>query len=104
MKAAAYVRVSDPKEDTENPASLDEQRQTIEDYCQQQGHEIVTWYQDIGSEAYERRGAFLRMTRDAQVGKFDVIVEWKPNGASPEVEPAAVTEQAAPEPPGSGDL
>ena len=94
MKAAVYTRVSSAAQATEEKVSLTEQRIDIERYCEQRGHEIVEWYQDVGSGASKRRADFQHMLKDSQSNKFELIVAWKSDRLSRGMYPAAALMEA----------
>ena len=73
-KAAGYIRVSS-KEQTEGE-SLDTQRQSIKDFCKQQGYQLTEIYADEGISGgnVKDRHALLRCLHDGQKGKFDTLV------------------------------
>ena len=76
QRAAGYVRVSDPSQiDTH---SIEAQKREIAKWCEREGHILVGFYIDLGVSAYKdgfaHRPEFVRMLKDAALGKFDVIV------------------------------
>lgn len=88
MRAAGYVRVSTADQAT-NGLSLQAQRDLLTRYARDHGHELVRIYADEGisaSKSLEKREELLRMVRDAEAGKFDVILfkditRWSRNAA-----------------------
>lgn len=89
-RAALYARVSTKAQAEEDKASLPTQISDIEAYCQDKGYEIADRYVDDGySGAKKTRPQFQRMLKDAEDGKFDVIVAWKSDRLSRGMYPAA---------------
>jgi site-specific DNA recombinase len=80
MRVAAYVRVSTEKQVREGNG-LDEQRDSISEYCAAHGHEVVTWYEDAGISGaeVELREDMVRLIGDAKTpGRtFDAVVATK---------------------------
>jgi site-specific DNA recombinase len=72
IPAAAYYRMSDPRQDD----SVDRQKSQVEPYAPAKGYEIVRVYVDEGISGSEiaRRKEFQRMLRDAQAGHFRAIL------------------------------
>lgn len=74
MRAALYARVStkDKGQDTEN------QILQLREACERWGYEIVDIYEDqeSGGKGRKGRGEFDRMFRDAEKGRFDIVVFW----------------------------
>jgi len=70
QRAAIYLRVSKGDQHAEN------QRPDVERIIKQRGLELVELYEDNISAAAKRRPAFDSMVRDAQRGRFDVLVIW----------------------------
>ncbi len=68
-RAAIYLRVSKGEQHAEN------QRPDVDRIVGQRGLEVVEVYEDSIS-AVKRRPEFDRMVRDAQRGRFDVLVIW----------------------------
>lgn len=72
MKAAAYTRYST---DHQTSSSIEYQMRKIDEYCKNNGIEIVSRYAD---EAYSGtntdRPAFLQLCEDAKKHKFDTVV------------------------------
>jgi len=71
-KVALYARVStkDGRQETEN------QMLQLRDYCGKQGWAIVAEYVDHESGGHSRRPHFQQMFKDAQAGKFDLLLFW----------------------------
>lgn len=76
MKVVAYVRVSTKGQTEDDKFGIDAQRDSIKEYCEKNGHEIVEWYEDKGvSGAKEEREAFGRiLSGDIPIGVEAVIV------------------------------
>jgi len=74
LRAAGYRRVS--MKDQVEGFSLDAQEGNITRYVESHGWELVDIYIDAGISAKKgsRRPAFERLIKDAQSGKFDVVV------------------------------
>lgn len=51
MRAAIYVRVSTPEQAEEDRASLRQQMERCQAYCESKGYAVVSTYSDVGSEA-----------------------------------------------------
>jgi site-specific DNA recombinase len=74
-KAAIYTRVSSEAQASEDRASLTDQRERSEAYCQMEGWEIVGVYEDAGvSGAKASRPSLDRLLKDAADGKFERVV------------------------------
>lgn len=76
MRAAGYIRVSTTDQAT-NGLSLQAQRDLLTRYAQEHGMTLVEIYADEGKSAaksLEKREALLRMLRDAESGRFEVIL------------------------------
>jgi site-specific DNA recombinase len=76
LKAAGYIRVS--SKDQVDGYSLDYQTESIQNYCKDK-YDLVEIYseQGISGKTVSERDAFQDMYRDALSGKFEVIVIWK---------------------------
>ena len=75
MKVAAYCRVSTDKEDQAN--SFESQQRYFRDYIRSQpGWELYEIYADEGitGTSTRKREAFRRMIRDAELGRFELIL------------------------------
>ncbi len=73
--AVAYYRMSSDKQET----SIADQRDAVEEYAQQNNHQIVREYIDegISGDKTEKRISFLQMLYDAEhTCDFDVILCW----------------------------
>lgn len=72
-KAAAYCRVSTDKADQLN--SLSAQQEYFQMHVQEQGYELIEIYADEGITGTKKRNRkeFLRMIKDAQKGRFNVL-------------------------------
>ena len=75
IKAAAYLRVSTPRQ-VETGESLSTQRKQVEQFAQQKGWNLVHIYADegISGAKTEHRTQFQQMLQDAKQGKFNVII------------------------------
>jgi site-specific DNA recombinase len=77
MRAVIYKRVSALKKGMDG-VSLDMQQERLEAYAKAQGWQIVDTYEDPGISAKDtNRPALQQMLRDAESGKFDVILVYK---------------------------
>lgn len=77
MRAVIYKRVSVLKT-TVDGTSLDVQQERLESYAKSQGWEIIAVYEDAGISAKDtNRPDLQRMLKDAENGKFDVILVYK---------------------------
>ena len=80
QKAAAYIRVSDERQDEFSP---DSQLKLIREYCDQNNFELLekhVFYDDgISAKNAERRKEFCRMIEAAKspIHPFDAIIVWK---------------------------
>ena len=74
MKIAAYCRVSTDKE--EQRESLLHQKEFFLEYARRCGHELVGLYADegISGTSLKKREAFRGLMRDAERGKFELVV------------------------------
>lgn len=74
MRIAPYCRVSTDKEDQLN--SLETQKRFYDEFAQKNNYEITEIYADEGitGTQMKKRPAFMKMMRDAQLGKFDMVV------------------------------
>jgi len=73
-RAALYIRVS-TDEQVQHGTSLKSQREALESYCKREGIEIAGVYQDDGySGGSIDRPAFQRLMREADQGKFNLIL------------------------------
>jgi DNA invertase Pin-like site-specific DNA recombinase len=72
VDAAAYYRMSDDRQEN----SLQRQRSLVEPYAQKHGYRIIAEYTDpgIAGDEIAKRKEFQRMLRDAQAGRFKVIL------------------------------
>jgi site-specific DNA recombinase len=76
IRAVAYIRRSTTNHQEQ---SLEGQRRDIERWAEENGYEIVRWYEDdgISGDATEKRIGFRQMHHDATNGRdFDVILCW----------------------------
>ena len=75
MNVVAYARYSS---DNQRDASIDAQLRFIEEYANRKGMTITEVYTDRALTATsDKRPAFLRMIRDAQLGTFSAILVHK---------------------------
>ena len=76
MKVIGYLRVSTTGQIGEDKFGIESQRADIEKYCEENGHEILAWYEDKGvSGAKEERPQFGRILEgDYPEGVEAVIV------------------------------
>lgn len=93
-RAAIYTRVSSLKQADEDKVSFAEQELRCRQHCDGKGYAIVVVYSDIGSRATKKRPQFQQMLKDAQAGKFDVIVAWKTDRLAGGIYPCAALMEA----------
>ena len=74
MKAALYLRVSDP----DKGQTTDNQLAQLREWCEHKGHEITEGYRDdeSGRRGRAERSGFDRMFRDVHRGRFGLVVFW----------------------------
>ena len=74
MKIAAYCRVSTDKD--EQLDSLEHQKEFFTEFSAKNGHELVRLYADEGitGTSLKKRGEFLRLMQDAELGLFQMVV------------------------------
>lgn len=75
-RAALYVRVS-TEDQREHGLSVDNQILALKEYCQKNGYSVFGVYDDAGisgRKSYKKRPALLRMLRDCQSKKIDVVL------------------------------
>lgn len=75
MKCAIYIRVSS-QEQTMHGYSLEAQEELLRNYAQQNGMDVYDLYADRGKSANKslhKRTELLRMVKDAEDGKFQII-------------------------------
>ncbi len=73
VRAALYFRMSTDRQEH----SIDRQKSQVEPYAERMGFQVVQTYTDEGISGWKEgldRPDFSRMLKDAQLGKFDVIV------------------------------
>src|SRR5262245_7021891 len=72
--------MSDPRQD----ASIERQQEGVRPYARQKYGTLLYEYQDegIAGDEFDRRSGFQQMLRDAQAGKFDVLVVDEPSRLS----------------------
>ncbi|MGU3471879.1 recombinase family protein [Paenibacillus sp. D51F] len=80
LRVAIYIRVS-TEEQAEQGYSIDGQDETLRAYCEQKSYDIIDKYVDrgISGKSMEHRLELQRMLKDAQQGKFDMVLVWKMN-------------------------
>jgi len=94
MRAALYLRVSTPRQAEEDKISLGEQELRGRQYCEAKHYAVVAVYSDIASGATKKRPGFQQMLKDAQEGKFDIIIAWKADRLARGIYPCAVLMEA----------
>lgn len=94
IRAVVYTRVSTPRQGEEEKASLTEQEHRCRQYCQGKGYTVVAIYSDISSGATKKRPRFQEMLKQAQAGKFDIIVAWKADRLARGIYPSAALFEA----------
>lgn len=75
-RAALYVRVS-TEEQKKHGYSVDNQIDSLQKYCDEQGYKIAGIYNDAGNTAaksYTKRPALLNLIADCKAGKIDIIL------------------------------
>ncbi len=73
-KAALYIRVS-TEEQAEKGASIEAQREFLQDWAEKEGFEIYDIYIDDGYSGKNlNRPALQRLIKDAKAGKFQVVL------------------------------
>jgi DNA invertase Pin-like site-specific DNA recombinase len=79
-RPAGYYRMSDPRQD----ASIERQQEGVRPYAKQKYGALLHEYQDegIAGDEFDRRSGFQRLLRDAQAGKFNVLVVDEPSRLS----------------------
>lgn len=82
-KVAIYCRVS-TVEQAEEGYSIDEQRRRNIEYCEKEGHEVFKVYEDrgISGKNISGRPGLKELLKDANSGKFDLVIVWKLNRIS----------------------
>lgn len=76
-RAALYLRIS--KDDAQTGLAVERQRAECLDVIDREKLDLVETYTDNGVSAYKRnvkRPAFDRMSKDYELGRFDVVVCW----------------------------
>ena len=74
MRAAIYLRRSEPGEERKN-YSIESQRGDTTKFVTDQGGEVVGVYSDPGGKSYTLyRPVYQQLVRDAQAGMFDTVV------------------------------
>ena len=74
LRIAAYCRVSTEKE--EQLDSLRHQKEFFSEYAAKNGYDLIELYADegISGTSLKKREAFKRLLRDAETGRFDLVV------------------------------
>lgn len=74
INAAGYIRVS--SKDQVSGESLTTQRKSIESFALQHNYQLTEIYEDAGISGgtVKDRPALLRLLKDAQGGKFNVLI------------------------------
>lgn len=82
-KVAIYCRVS-TVEQAEEGYSIDEQRRRNIEYCGKEGHEVFKVYEDrgISGKNISGRPGLKELLKDANSGKFGLVIVWKLNRIS----------------------
>lgn len=71
MRAAVYIRMSTDDQES----SPERQWSLIQAHCEHKGYRIIERYQDLGQRGWdEARPDFQRLLKDAQSGRFDIII------------------------------
>ena len=75
---AIYSRVS-TYEQAEEGYSIDEQERLLTDWCKKRGYKIYKCYSDrgISGKSIKGRPAMQELLKDAQEGKFNIVITWK---------------------------
>jgi DNA invertase Pin-like site-specific DNA recombinase len=79
-RPVGYYRMSDLRQD----ASIERQREGVLPYAKRKYGALLAEYQDegIAGDEFDRRSGFQRLLRDAQAGKFNVLVVDEPSRLS----------------------
>jgi DNA invertase Pin-like site-specific DNA recombinase len=78
MRIAAYFRVSTKAQGEGDRLGLPAQEAAVDRFCEQNGHEIVGRYADVGfSGATADRPELARVLADASLAKFDAVVVYR---------------------------
>ncbi len=82
-KVAIYCRVS-TVEQAEEGYSIDEQKIRNIEYCEKEGYEVFTVYEDrgISGKNISGRPGLKELLKDANDKKFDLVIAWKLNRLS----------------------
>lgn len=83
IRCAIYTRVS-TQEQAEEGYSIDEQYRLLEEECIKQGYYLEKHYSDrgISGKDIKHRPALQELLKDAEEGKFDMVISWKINRIS----------------------
>lgn len=74
-KVAAYIRVSTDEQAQEDKYGLDAQRADINKYCNENGLEVVKWYEDAGfSGASLKRPAIDELLEEVKNPPFSAVI------------------------------
>lgn len=75
---AIYSRVS-TSEQAEEGYSIDEQERLLTEWCKKMNYEIYKCYSDrgISGKSIKGRPAMQELLKDAQEGKFNIVITWK---------------------------
>lgn len=78
MTVAIYIRVSTQRQAAEG-YSLDAQKKTLEDFCNQHKYNVYKVYTDEGASGkdIQHREAFSQMLADAAEKNFNAVIVWK---------------------------
>ena len=77
QRIAIYARVS-TTEQSEEGYSISAQQETIREYCEQHGYEVVDTYVDAGisGKSIKKRLELQRLLADVDTDKFDRVMVW----------------------------
>jgi site-specific DNA recombinase len=90
MRAAIYLRRSEMGEEDKN-SSIETQRKETTELAQKNGHTVVEEYPDPGGRSMTLNRPMLnRLMLDAKLGKFEVVIVWKWDRFSRELDQATV--------------
>ena len=86
LKAVGYIRVS--SEEQVDGESLGFQQEEIEEHCKREGWMLLNIYAEKGKSGstIEKRGKFVEMLKDGCSGKFDVLIIWKADRFTRDIE------------------
>jgi len=90
MRAAIYLRRSEMGEEDKN-SSIETQRKETTELAQKNGHTVVEEYPDPGGRSMTLNRPMLnRLMLDAKLGRFEVVIVWKWDRFSRELDQATV--------------